>query len=115
VIGITAAIAIGGAGDGDRWTNGTVQTVVWTMPGPLMASISVMLDPARTQTPDHPISLCGHARSVQSNWRNRKASSSNLGIEKRATLGRFAASTILTKKSEFAVYFASSLVVVQGK
>jgi hypothetical protein len=39
VIGITAAIAIGGAGDGDRWTNGTVQTVVWTMPGPLMASI----------------------------------------------------------------------------
>ena len=60
--------------------NGTVQTVVWTMPGPLMASISVTLDPARTQTPEHSISLSGYARSVQRNWRNRKASSSNLGM-----------------------------------
>jgi len=61
--------------------NGTVQTVAWTMPGPLMASISMMLAHARALTPEHSMSLCGHTRSVQRNWRSREAGSSNLGIE----------------------------------
>jgi hypothetical protein len=39
--------------------NGTAQTVAWTMPGPLMASISMMLAHARAPTPEHSMSLCG--------------------------------------------------------
>jgi hypothetical protein len=39
--------------------NGTAQTVVWTMPGPLIASISMMLAHARAPTPEHSMSLCG--------------------------------------------------------
>ena len=33
--------------------NGAVQTAVWAAPAPLTASISVTLDPARTQTPEN--------------------------------------------------------------
>jgi len=80
VICITAAIAIGAAGDGERGRMAPCKRWFGLCQARWWPPFPWCWPTVRAQTPEHSMSLCGHTRSVQRNWRSTEVSSSNLGI-----------------------------------